>query len=233
MKNTVLGAMLSLVFLGTGCINNDPVEPEIIIDPIGLMLVSCDTITSGEHLGILVSSNAENVYSALQNAQTSKGLQYVNVVSNSFSNVNQLDNRIHLYQSIFLDEQKGTDSGVQITFESGKVKSIYLNSGKELTQWPLKEKESTSVRVGDQASALYSKLLSIQSKSSYASKFERISLFTKELMSEYDPIMTQSPQWYFRYTVEPKLYEHVDVNLDNGKVKSLVVSRYRELDGDK
>jgi hypothetical protein len=70
--------------------------------------------------------------------------------------------------------------------------------------------------------------VNINKKSSYANKFERISLFTKELASQYDPIMTQSPQWYFRYTVEPKLYEHVDVKMESGKVKYLVVSRYRD-----
>jgi len=178
MKNTVLAAMFSLAFLGTGCLNNDPVEPEIIIDPIELIRVSQDTITTGGHLGVEVSANADQAYAALQKIQTATGLQYVNVVSNIFSNVNQLDNRIHLYQSILLDEQKGTDSGVQITFEEGKVKSIYLNNGNKLTQWPLKENASTSVRVGDQANAVYGKLVNIQRKNSYANKFERISLFT-------------------------------------------------------
>ncbi|MCE7041792.1 hypothetical protein [Dyadobacter sp. CY312] len=228
MKNTVLAAMLSLAFLGTGCLNTDPLEPEIIIDPVELIRVSHDTITAGGHLGVEIAANAEQVYTSLQKIQTRTGLQYVNVVSNIFTNVNQLDNRIHLYQSILLDEQKGTDSGIQITFEAGKVKSIYLNSGSKLTQWPLKENASTSVRIGDQANGLYSKLVNIQGKSSYANKFERISLFTKELASEYDPIMTQSPQWYFRFTVEPKLFEHVDIKLENGKVKYLVVSRYKD-----
>jgi hypothetical protein len=227
MQNTVLAAMLSLAFLGTGCLNTDPVEPEIIVDPIFQIRVSSDTITAGEHLGIRIAAGAEDVYAVLQNNQGTIG-HYVQVVSNIFTNVNQLDNRIHLYQSILLDEQTGTDSGVQIAFEEGKVKSIYLNSGSKLTQWPLKENASTSVRVGDQASALYDKLVNINKKSSYANKFERISLFTKELASQYDPIMTQSPQWYFRYTVEPKLYEHVDVKMESGKVKYLVVSRYQD-----
>jgi hypothetical protein len=228
MKNTVLAAMISLAFMGTGCLNNNLVEPEIITEPVELILVSQDTITAGGHLGVEVAANADQVYISLQKLQATIGLQYVNVVSNIFSNVNQLDNRIHLYQSIFLDEKKGTDSGVQISFDAGKVKSIYRNSGKQLTQWPLKENASTSVRVGDQANALHAKLVKIQSKGSYANKFERISLFTKELSSQYDPIMTQSPEWYFRYTVESKLSEHVDIKLENGKVKCMVVSRYKD-----
>lgn len=228
MKNTVLAAILSLAFLGTGCLKNDSVEPEIIVEPPFLARVSVDTIRVGEHLGIEISENADHVYTSLQNLQNTIGLQYVNVVGEGASDVKLLEGRIPLYQSIFLDEKKGTDSGAQISFEAGKVKSIYLNSGKQLTQWPLKEKASTSVRVGDKAEDLYSKLMNIQSKSSYAKKFERISLFTKILASRYDPAMTNSRQWYFRYTVEPKLFEHVDINMENGKVKYLVVSRYKD-----
>ncbi|WP_149240458.1 hypothetical protein [Dyadobacter sp. 32] len=228
MKTAVLATMISLAFFGTGCLHNDPVEPEIIIEPTFYVLVSRDTISAGEHLGIRVSADPENAYAALQNLRETKGIPYVNVVSNIFSNVNELDSRIHLYQSIFLDERKGTDSGIQISFEAGKVKSIYLNSGKQLAQWPLKENASTSVRIGDPADALHGKLIKIQSKNAYANKFERISLFTKELASRYDPIMTQSPQWYFRYMTAPKLYEHVEIMMANGKVTYLVVSTYKD-----
>ena len=228
MKNILFAAMLFLTLIGTGCLNVDLMEPEIIVEPPVQVFVSRDTISAGEYLGIAVDANVENVYPSLQNLQETKGIMYVNVVSNIFSNVNQLNTRLHLYQSIFLDEQKGTDSGIQISFEGGKVKSIYLNSGKQLAQWPLKENASTSVRVGDQVDALHIKLEKIQSMESYANKFERISLFTKELASQYDPIMTQSPQWYFRYVVEPGLYEHVNIYIEKGKVRYLEVSRYRD-----
>ena len=228
MKNTVLAAIVSLAFLGTGCLNENSLEPEIIVEPVFQMLVSSDTIKTGGHLGVKVNADAENVYTALQGIQETKKLQYVHVVGNVFSDLSQLDDRIHLYQSILLDEQKGTDSGIQISFQDGKVKSIYLNNGKQLSQWPSKENTLSSVRVGDQSSVLYSKLVRIKDKSSYANKFERISLFTKALASQYDPLMTQSPQWYFRYVIEPKLYEHVEIMMQDGKVNYLVVNRFKD-----
>jgi hypothetical protein len=228
MKNTVLTVMLSLAFIGTGCLTNEQVEPEIIIEPVALIPVSRDSITVGGHLGIKIDTDAEDVYETLKSLPEGSGIRYVNVVGNIFSNVQQLDNRIHLYESIFLDEHKGTDSGVQIAFKEGKVSSIYLNNGNKLAQWPLKENQSASVRVGDASDALYGKLVKIQGKSSYANKFQRISMFTKDLWSHYDPIMTDSPQWYLRYAVEPKLYEHIQIYFESGKVKYLLVTR--ELD---
>ncbi len=227
MKNTILAAMLSLAFMSTGCLRDDSMGPEIIVDPPFQVLVSRDTITAGEHLGLGIGAGVENVYTSLQ-ALEQKGIQYVNVVGNSFSDLTKLSDRIHLYQSIFLDEQKGTDSGVQIAFEAGQVKSIYLNSGKRLAQWPSNENASISVREGDKAETLYPKLVKIRSKSAYSNKFERISLFTKVLSTQYDPAMTSSPQWYFRYEVEPGLYEDVKINLENEKVKYLEVSRYKD-----
>lgn len=227
MKNVVLAAMLSLSLIGTGCLDTDPMEPEIIVDPPVQILVSRDSITTGAHLGLTIGGGMEDMYASLQKLQE-KGIFYVHVVGNIFSDVAQLNNRVQLYQSIFLDQKIGTDSGVQITFESGKVKSIYLNSGKQLSQWPLKENASSSVRVGDHAEGLYSKLLKISGNKSYSNKFERISLFTKELATQYDPAMNSSPQWYFRYQVEPGLYEDVKINFENGKVKYFDVSRYKD-----
>lgn len=228
MKNTVLIAMLAMAFIGTGCLKNEQVDPEIVIEPTALIPVSRDSITVGDHLGIKIDADAEDVYETLKSLPEGSGIRFVNVVGNVFSNVQQLHNRIHLYESIFLDEQRGTDSGVQIAFKEGKVSSIYLNNGNKLTQWPLKENESTSVRLGDASDALYGKLVKIQSKSSYANKFQRISMFTKDLWSQYDAVMTASPQWYLRYAVEPKLYEHIQIYFESGKVKYLIVTR--ELD---
>lgn len=228
MKSTVIIAMLSIAFIGTGCLNNDPLEPEIITEPVTLVTVSQDTITAGGHLGIKINAAAEDTYGALSALPENNGIRYVNVVGNIFSNINQLNNRIPLYQSIFLDEQKGTDSGVQIAFKEGKVNSIYLNNGNKLAQWPLKETASKSVRVGDASDALYGKLVKIQGNNAYANKFQRISLFTKDLSSRYDAVMADSPQWYLRYAVEPKLFEHIDIYFESGKVKYLIVSRYRD-----
>lgn len=229
MKTIVMGVLFSLAFMGMGCLEQEIKEPEIIIEPPTEVLVSQDTIREGDHLGIVVGSTTENAYSVLRQLPTPKPMEYVNVVGGVATNLSQVTNRIPLYQSIFLDEQTGTDSGIQIAFEAGQVKSIFLNSGKSLDQRPVKENASMSVRIGDKVEELHAKLVKIESKNSYTNKFERISLFTKNLATSYDPTMTNSPQWYFRYEVEPNLYEHVQVYIEQGKVKFIEVSRYKIL----
>ncbi len=226
MKNIFLGILFFLTVMGTGC-STDAVEPELIIEPPFEERISHDTLTSGNHLGIAINTTAEQAYMALQNFKNTQGLEYVNVTGEGASNMAQIGNRIPLYQSIFLDEKKGTDSGIQISFEAGKVKSIYLNSGKSLDQWPAKENASSSVRIGDKVEDLQAKLLKIESKSAYTHKFERISMFIKILGAAYDNVMTSSPQWYFRYEVEPKVYELVQIHFDHGRVKFIEVSRFK------
>ena len=84
-------------------------------------------------------------------------------------------------------------------------------TGKKLSQWPENSDAKSSVRTGDQVSALYEKLIHISRNKSYSSKFERIFLQTKELSASYDPMMAESPQWYFAYTVGTDLTDNVEV----------------------
>jgi hypothetical protein len=227
MKKAILALTFSLACVGISCVPNDPVEPEIIIDPIFPVLVSRDSITTGKYLGVEIGAEAETVYATLQKPDQAVNLRYVSIVGNIFSSVSQLQGRLNLYQSLYLDELKGTDSGVQITFEAGSVKNIYLNSGQGLSQWPQKEGVSASVRTGDKVESLYPKLLNISNNKSYSNKFERISLFVKELSTQYDPVMANSRQWYIYYTTAPGVYEDFKINFENGKVKYLDVSRYK------
>jgi hypothetical protein len=228
MKNTVLASLALLVFTATSCIKDDSVEPEVIIDWPQPILISRDSIVTGDYLGLGVNSEAAKTYSAVQTL-TQKGVFYLNVVGNISSDLSQLNGRIPLYKYIILDEKKGTDSGIQITLESGAVKSIYLNSGEQLSQWPKKEKAASSIRLGDKAGELYEKLQRIQGNRSYANKFEYIALLTKELSAGYDPVMGKSPQWYFRYQPEPDIHEEIKINFENGKVKYLEVSRFKDV----
>jgi hypothetical protein len=228
MKTTVLATLALLALMTEGCLKDDSMEPEVIIDWPQPQLVSRDSITNGAHLGLGVNVDAAKTYSAVQ-ALTQKDIHHINIVGNITSDLNQLNGRIPLYNYILLDERKGTDSGVQITLESGAVKSIYLNSGEKLSQWPKQENTSSSVRLGDKAEVLFEKLQKIRSNGSYANKFQYISLLTKDLSTDYDPAMATSPQWYFRYQPQPGLYEEVKINFENGKVKYLEVSRFKDL----
>ena len=228
MKKAVTGTFFTLILTITGCqmdVSRDNVGP--IVDPPPIVIISRDSIASGSYLGLTIDEKAENIYPAVQSLQKSNGVSYLNVVSNFSTEITDLQNRIALYQYIWFDESKGTDSGIQINLESGKVKSIFLNSGKPLTQWPEKLGSESAIFIGDPADKLYGKFVSIRSKSEYASKFERIMLATKDLSTSYDPLMSKSPQWYFAYSVGADVHEMVKINFKGGKVSYLIVERYK------
>ena len=206
--------------------SDQPIDP-IIIDPRPAILVERDSISVGEYLGVQINEKAESAYAAVQSLTKSPGVSYLNVISNISSDLSRLANRIPLYSYILLDQEEGTDSGIQITLEAGKVKHIYLNSGKKLNQWPEKANAKSSIRLGDKAEELYEKLVRIREISQYAEKFERISLQTKDLAVAFDPSMAQSPQWYFAYTTTNDLLEVVKVNLTNKRVSYIVVERFK------
>ncbi|GGM86741.1 hypothetical protein GCM10010967_18890 [Dyadobacter beijingensis] len=187
-----------------------------------------DSIETGSFLGIAIGDEAAAVYPKIQALQLSKGVTAMNVVGNIFSDLDQLRDRIPLYEYILLDQNRGTDTGVQITIKGTSVSAIYLNSGKKLNQWPEKEKASASVQTGEHVNALFGKFTSIRKNKTYSSKFERIFLMTKNLATAYDPAMTQSPQWYFGYATGPETSEQIQVHFENGKVKKIRIDHYSQ-----
>ncbi|RRB15422.1 hypothetical protein [Larkinella knui] len=226
MKKILTGTLL-LLTLVSGCQLNTAVAPEpiIVCPPSGF--IGRDSVFTGNYLGIDIQSDAETVYAAVQTLQQTKGVAQLNVVSNFSSDVTQLRERLPLYQYILLDQRKGTDSGVQLTLEGDQVKAIYLNSGQKLSQWPANAKAaSSSVRIGDTAGSLYDKLVRIRQESAYATTFERILLLTKTISKPYDPLMRQSPQWYFAYTTEPNRMDEVQIHFKDGKVSHFYINHY-------
>ncbi|PWJ60216.1 hypothetical protein CLV98_101397 [Dyadobacter jejuensis] len=202
-------------------------DPELITDPPMSELISSDSLSAGSHLGLGIGTEAIKIYEAIQGLKASQGVSYVNVVGNTSSDLESLVQRLPLYQYILLDEQKGTDTGVQLTLAEGRIAHIYLNNGVKLSQWPANQNGESAVRMGDKAEELYQKLVNIHSIKGYASKFERIMLLTKNLSTAYDPAMAGSSQWYFAYAPAPNLIEEVKINFDNGLVSAIVVNRYQ------
>jgi hypothetical protein len=224
-----INVLFFLLFFGTfSCIKDNTVEPETIIDPPMAQIIGRDSIYTGSYLGMDINQEAATVYSTIQSLQQSKGVSYLNVVSNISSDITQLQSRIPLYNYILLDQKVGTDAGIQITLASGTVKTIYLNSGKKLTQWPENSDAKSSVRIGDQVTALYEKFINISSNKSYSSSFEKIFLLTKELTARYDPVMAESPQWYFAYSAGTDLTDYVEVHFQQGRVQYIKVLHYKK-----
>ncbi|GAA4433559.1 hypothetical protein GCM10023091_07220 [Ravibacter arvi] len=176
----------------------------------------------------LATSEPIAMYAALQEIFKDRNIAQMNMVSNSSSDLTALAERIPLYSYILLDERKGTDSGVQVTVENGRVKSIYLNSGKKLSRWPESGSAKETIREGDAAEQLYGKFSEIKGRKSYAKKFERISLATKDMTKPFDPEMGRLPQWYFGYSTGDRTMEQVGVYLVNGKGSHVVVTKYKQ-----
>ena len=227
MKNLIYLTLTVLLFATLGCEMEDPeADTRIIVDPVWPTLTEVDTIVSGSYLGFEINKDAAAIYKASQSLRETKGIMHLNVVGNIFSDVRQLSDRVPLYSYMLFDQQQGTETGVQITLEDGKVKSLFLNNGKQMRQWP--EKSKTAVKVGDPADGLYEKLADVSRQKSYSNKFERISLLTKDLNTAFDPGMMRSPQWYFRYRTSSTTSEHVDLHLKDGKLSYIVLMRYHD-----
>ncbi|MCK8495352.1 hypothetical protein M0L20_26035 [Spirosoma sp. RP8] len=177
-------------------------------------------------MGITIGEDAASVYPKIQALRLTKGVTYLNIVGNIFADLSLLKDQLPLYQYILLDQKPGTDSGVQITIEGQTVKSIYLNSGQQLTQWPEKQKANTSVRVGDAVSDLYNKLINVRAIDRYTNKFDYISLLTKNLSTKYDEAMRLSSQWYFGYSTGQNQMDQIQVHFQQSKVSKVYIDHY-------
>jgi hypothetical protein len=227
MRTTLPGLLLLVICLVSGCKTELPVntEPRPITEPEPYQITR-DSITSGTYLGITIGEEAASVYPKIQLLQRTNGVTYLNVVSNIFSDLALLKERLPLYQYIVLDQNTGSSSGVQITIQDQIVKSIYLNSGQKLSQWPERQTAKSSVRVGDPVSSLYDKLVRIKDIQQYTNTFERMLLLTKNLYTAYDPGMDQSPQWYFGYPINPDQTDQIQVHFRAGRVSKLYIEHY-------
>ncbi|MEZ0484419.1 hypothetical protein [Fibrella aquatica] len=220
-----IGSLLALSLIWS-CQPKVSVEPTTVGPEPEPYRIVRDSVKTGAYLDITIGENAATAYVKIQTLHTTKDVTYLNIVGNVFADLSLLKERIPLYQYIVLNQKLGSDSGVQITLESQRVKSIYLNSGQQLTQWPEKQKATLSVRVGDAVSGLYDKLIKVRSIDRYANKFENILLLTKNLSTRYDEAMSLSPQWYFGYSTGQDQMDQIQVHFQEGKVHKIYVDHY-------
>lgn len=189
-------------------------------------IISSDTLTSGQWWGLNISDTITDVYKTIQLIQDPKKINYLGIVGDGLIKIEDLEYTIPLYTSIFLDERIGTESGIQIHFAYNKVKSIHTNSGTELSRWPLNTANVATISKNDPIENIYSSLINIKNIAAYANKFERISLFDKDLTKAYDVQMSKSPQWHFSATVNDKRYYVVHLNFSSGLLTSIYTTLY-------
>jgi hypothetical protein len=219
--------ILSLIILAvTACKKENSLKETGGPDPIPPKLISSDTLTTGGQWGIAIGQTSAEIYAKVQAMRGERGITYMGIVNNVYTDLESLENKIPLYSSVYLDETKGTGTGIQLNFADDKVKSIYTNDGVQLNMWPIGNGASATVAVGDPVDAIYQKLVNIKNKGTYANKFERMSIFFKDVTKAYDPQMSASPQWYFATTVSDKRYKFVQYIFTAGKLSAIYSSVY-------
>jgi hypothetical protein len=218
MKNLLL--LLLLVVTFSACIKDESITAPIV-DPIPPKVLSRDTITTGQLWGFAIGQSSSSVYAKAQEVKVERKIAYMSVVGNVFTSLESLENKIPLYLSIYLDQTVGTSTGIQIYFTNNTVKSIWTNDGAKMNKWPSNTVDASTVAVGDQIGDIYSKLVNIKKLSAYANKFERISVFEKEITKPYDDQMTNSRLWYINGDVDDKSYYQLELNFTAGKLVSI------------
>jgi len=194
---------------------------EIIVDPPFPQQISSDTLTSGQLFGLTIGQASADVYAKLQEVQAAEKIGGLSIVKNVYTSIDSLKTRLPLYTGIFMDEERGTSTGVQLSFENNKVKAMFLNDGTKLVRWPFDTGQNSTIYIGDAVEDIYQKLVNIKKNSASAKKLERLSIFFKDTNTPYDPQMGVSPQWYFVSTLSAKKYNHVSLNFTAGKLVSI------------
>jgi hypothetical protein len=219
-----LYTFLLAAVLFTACKKADT-NDRIIVEPPYQKLISSDTLTSGQLFGLTIGQTSADLYAKLQQVQAAEKIGGLSIVNNVFSSIDSLKTRLPLYTGIFMDEERGTSTGVQLSFENNKVKAIFLNDGTKLTRWPVFFAQNATIAIGDPVD-IYQKLVNIKKNPASAKKLERLSIFFKDNNKPYDPQMSASPQWYFVSTRSAKRYVYVTLNFTAGKLVSIYTAEW-------
>lgn len=218
MRKLLFPVLCLCVFIS--CSKKD-IQPEIITEPPPTITLENDTLYTGDFWGLAINDTHKEVYAKLQAMSPDKKIDMVNVSNNVFSSVTGLSAKIPLYQNLFFDEQSGTSTGVQLSFADNKIKTIFLNSGVLLYQWPAFAPASAVLKTGDPVESVYSKLVAISQLDAYKNKLQHLMLLTKRLDTPYDDGMDASGSWMFGSPVGINRVYHVELNFQNGKLYSI------------
>jgi len=215
-----LALFLSIVF--TSCMKGSSGTG----DPNPYRPIQKDTVSTGQMWGLTIGETSSNIYTMLQDIRTEKQISYLGVVGNVFSDLSQIQEKIPLYNSLFMDETAGTPTGIQLGFEASKVKLIYMNNGTPLSKWPSINDFQNGITIGDSISTLYDKLVAIKNVAVYGDKLQRLSLFDKNLTAPFDPGMTGSTQWQVVTTTVNKRWQLLELNFSSGSLASIYYTLY-------
>lgn len=198
-------------------------EPEPRVNYLGR-----DSITTGNYRGIAINTSTDETFEILEAYRKNKTAVYVSAVNNYFADITDLKNRLQFFDWLVLDETFDTPSGVQLELASGKVKSIRLNNGTQLSQWPQAADLQKAIATDDALEVLYEKLVVFRNSDDYKNKFQRIVLGAKYDYALYDPKKSELP-WAFIYDTQSHgIKEQVRVYFKDKKVNYILVDRFQQ-----
>ena len=212
-------AAVALLLSMASCMKGSSVDAP---DSQPYVAIERDTIRTGGQLwGISVGETAQETYGTIQSIRADRQISYLGIVGNIYNDLGALENKIPLYNSLFMEESTGTPSGIQVGFEAGKIKVIYMNNGTPLTKWPSITEYANGLGIGDSVTTIYGKLAGIKSLPVYANKLQRLSLFDKNLSTDYDPGIANSAQWQVVTATVNKRWQLLELNFTGGSLASI------------
>lgn len=195
-------------------------------DPNPYRPIEKDTVRTGQLWGLTIGETAEEVYTMIQDIRTERQIAYLGVTNNVYSDLPAIQNKIPLYNSLFMDESTATSTGIQLGFEASKIKVIYMNNGTPLNKWPSINDFQNGITVGDSVSKLYDKLVAIKGLAEYGNKLQRLSLFDKTLTAAFDPGMANSAKWQIVTSTVDKRWKLLELNFSAGTLSSIYYTLY-------
>ncbi|GEM_PF-3050085 len=221
MKKFYIGLALCTSLVYTGCFKG----PKEVAPP--KQTITSDTLISGNYWAFAIGDNHATIYSKVQDLREEKSINTIFVPNNIFTNLTAIKDKLPLYHTLYLDATQATANGVQLFFENGKVKNIYTNAGQLLNNWPWTGgADNQIIRVENEVSKIYDKLVNIKEMAGYGGYFEKMSLFYKDVKTDYDADMATSNKWVLSSPVSEKVFLRVNIKFNSSAVvDSIMVDR--------
>ncbi|HEX8314913.1 MAG TPA: hypothetical protein VF609_07970 [Flavisolibacter sp.] len=222
MKNFLISGLAFMVLFGCKKPATEPeVETETFGTSVASKIISLDTLSTGTFWGLSIGETPESIYTTLQSIRNERQITIIGVVGNVFTSLQDIENKIPLYTSLYFDETTGTKNGIQLSFANDKVKAIWTNDGKKLSRWPNGLVPTSTIRTGDAVTSLGAKLATLRNHPEHSKQLQRFSLFFKDAAKAFDTGMAASRQWYFGSKVADNRIYYIHLNFVAGKLQSI------------
>ncbi len=172
-----------------------------------------------EFINFKIGMEAKECYDSIQSLKAMDSIAYLFVTGNIFNDVEEIDSVIELYDDLFINTEQGSPYGVQITYRSDTIKSIFLNNGTPLINWPDKTQTDVIIEVGDSVNTISTKLKVLSDDGLLNNLIFRT--WNKNLNKPYDQNMGELDLWYLTRKKGEKINE-IDLIFTNSILDSII-----------